>query len=327
MCDQTDVKENTKDHSELIHLAGQRLTGEASPEELARLDELLSDEENRQFFSELEKVWDGTDKADGITREDVNEEWKRLRSEIRQEKRSSFSFLKIAASIALITIIGVALYFTNRSDQEYLIAEQVQTQHLNDGSIVTLNARSELSYPEVFDGETREVQLKGEAFFEVERNPEKPFIIQTSSVEVGVLGTSFSVRAREEEETATVVVSSGSVEVSYNGESIVLDIGEKGILDKSTGSLFKLVNDDPNFLSWKTKKFTFDDIPLQDVVAILNNAYNEQILLKEEAIIQCPVTVSFDGQSLESILEILKATLNLTVQKTSEGIEISGQGC
>ncbi|MEQ9468258.1 MAG: FecR domain-containing protein [Ekhidna sp.] len=320
------MKENTN-HSELIHLASQRFAGEASPEELARLEELLADKGNSQFFSELEKVWNGTGKVAGITQDDINEEWLRLRGEMRLAKRPSFPFLKIAASIALIAVIGIAFYFTNRADQEYLIAGQVQTQTLNDGSMVTLNAQSELNYPATFSGETREVQLKGEAFFEVERNPEKPFIIRTSSVAVAVLGTSFTVRARESEKTATVVVASGSVEVSHRGDKIRLEVGEKGILDKESGRLFKLVNNDPNFLSWKTGKFTFANTPLSEVINVLDNAFTEKITLKEPSPTGCPVTVSFENQSLDSILEILKATLGLSIQKTKTEILISGQGC
>ena len=91
--------------------------------------------------------------------------------------------------------------------------------------------------------------------------------------------------------------------------------------------LFKTINEDPNFISWKTKEFVFIDTPLGDVVLILNNAYQSTLYLENENLLSCPVTVSFKGQSFEAILEVLKATLNLETQKNSSGIAISGQGC
>ena len=328
MCQYKDVK-NIKDHNEIIQLSTRKFTGEASAEEAERLEKLISEnEENHLLYKELVGVWDGTDKAKGITQKDVSEEWLRLRREIRNADKKSFSFLKIAASVALIATVGIAFFLFQNDKTTYLIAEQVQAQTLQDGSIVTLNAESELSYPaEFLDKGTREVNLKGEAFFEVERNPEKPFIIHTPSVQIEVLGTSFSVRSRNEEKTTTVIVASGSVKVSGNSNALVLKVNEKAIFDKESGKLFKVVNDDPNYLSWKTKQFTFDDRPLHEVAKSLSTAYQTSIRLMAESINDCPVTVSFDGQSLDAILEILSTTLDLTVEKTSEGFEISGKGC
>lgn len=236
--------------------------------------------------------------------------------------------MKIAASIVLVVAAGIIFYQLTNNTAEHLIAEQILVQSLQDGSTVTLNAKSELSYPLVFsDKSIREVRLKGEAFFEVEKNPEKPFIIKTSTVRVEVLGTSFSVTSRDGEPTSSVIVASGSVAVRYGGKSLVLKPNEKAILDRSSGRLFKVINDDPNYLSWKTKVFVFDDTPLDKVVANLSNAYQTEIRLSTENLRECPVTVSFNNQSLNTILEILKATLGLSIEKTDGRFEISGQGC
>ncbi|MEQ6166177.1 FecR domain-containing protein [Ekhidna sp. MALMAid0563] len=323
------MKENAENHNEIIELASRKFAGEATDQEESRLSALLDESEaNKQYYAELVKVWDGTEKVAGITPTEINEEWIRLRGEIRKSQKKSFSFMKIAASIALLTAIGVSFFLLKGDNTENLVAEQIQEQTLEDGSIVTLNADSELRYPKNFSNEaSREVRLKGEAYFEVEKNPEKPFVIKTPTVEVQVLGTSFSVRSREGESTSSVVVSSGSVAVKYGGNRLELKPNEKAILDRSSGRLFKVTNDDPNYLSWKTKQFVFDDTSLEKVVANLSSAYQVNIQLMSENMSECPVTVSFDNQSLDTILEVLKATLDLSVEKTSEGFEISGQGC
>ena len=322
------MKENAENHNEIIELASRKFAGEASAQDKARLEALLNESEaNKQYYAELVKVWDGTEKAAGITPAEINEEWIRLRGEIRKSQKKSFSFMKIAASIALLAAVGIAFFWLQNDKMERLVADQMQEQTLEDGSIVTLNADSELRYPKNFSNEaSREVKLKGEAYFEVEKNPEKPFVIKTPTVEVEVLGTSFSVRSREGESTSSVVVSSGSVAVKYGGNRLELKPNEKAILDRSSGRLFKVINDDPNYLSWKTKRFVFDDTPLEKAVENLSNAYQVDIRLAKN-IQTCPVTVSFDNQSLEAILEVLKATLELSVEKNSKGFEISGQGC
>ena len=94
------MKENAENHNEIIELASRKFAGEASAQDKARLEALLNESEaNKQYYAELVKVWDGTEKAAGITPAEINEEWIRLRGEIRKSQKKSFSFMKIAASM------------------------------------------------------------------------------------------------------------------------------------------------------------------------------------------------------------------------------------
>ncbi len=330
MCDHNETMKDDSSNSELIHLTALKLTGEGSHEELARLDELLAQNElNQALHNELVKTWDGVEKIAGITQVETDEEWSRLQRAIHNSSKqsSSFPFLRIAASIVLLVGVGLVVYFSTRDNRTTIVAQQIQTEVLKDGSSVTLNTASELKYSPSFGDETREVILEGEAFFEVERDKEKPFIIHTPSLDIKVLGTSFNVQALASKPTAEVVVVTGTVEISYDGKSIQLEVGEKGILNKRSGQLFKTFNNDVNFMSWRTKKFTFNDVPLENVIELLNNAYQSNLYIGGTTIQKCPVTVSFENQSLASILEVLKVTLDLTIQDTAQGTEISGRGC
>ncbi|MEP1095991.1 MAG: FecR domain-containing protein [Cyclobacteriaceae bacterium] len=321
---------NSSEHSELIHLTTHKLTGEASRDELSRLDELLlENRENQRVHSELIRTWDGTEKAAGFTQEDTDEEWERLKNSIQNEQSSgnSFSFLKIAATIVLAIGVGLSAYFLNQDNATHLVAQQVQTEVLEDGSTITLNAATELSFSSDYGKEKREVNLTGEAFFDIEKDIDRPFIIHTPSVDVKVIGTSFTLRVLPDEPTAEVVVTDGTVEVSYRGKVIKLEVGEKGILDKNSRQLFKVFNDNINFMAWKTKIFVFNDVLLEDVIEILNNAYQSSVYIKGTEIAKCPVTVSFEEKSLDSILQVLTTTLNLSIWKTGNGTELSGSGC
>lgn len=315
-------------NSELIQLSIQRLSGEIDTLASERLDQLLKEsEDNQKAFDDLRKIWEGSGKAAGMTQDEVSEEWFRLKKEMKATKSFSFSPLRIAASISLIISVTLAIIFLQKSDQEELVASNIVSTTLNDGSIVTLNAKSRLTYPSKFEDKNREVNLSGEAFFEIEKNPDKPFIIHTDAIDVTVLGTSFNVRSLDNESIASVTVATGIVRINSNGNSIQLVEGEKGILDKQSGKLFKVVNNDKNYLSWKTKTFQFDNLPLTDVINILNNAYQSSIELKNSDIVNCPVTVEFEKQSLNSILEVLKATLDLEIEKNDNVILLSGNGC
>ncbi len=331
MCDHNEIMKEDDIHSELIHLTTLKLSGEGSTEDLVRLEELLAeDETNKTFHDELVKTWDGAEKAKGITQAEADQEWVRLRKAIRNDsgkKSTSFSLLRIAASIILFASIGFVIFFSTRDNNTTIVAQEIQTKVLGDGTSVTLNASSELVYTPSYGKESRDVSLKGEAYFDVERDESKPFIIHTSSFDIKVLGTSFNVKALEDKPTAEVVVVTGTVEVSYQGNSVVLEVGEKGILNKQSGQLFKVFNNDVNFMSWRTKKFTFNDVSLDNVVEVLNSAFHSKLFISGTEVQNCPVTVSFENQSLTSILEVLKVTLDLTITETSRGIEISGSGC
>lgn len=330
MCDHSESMKNSKDNSEILHLTTQQLTGEASREELSRLEELLAESDgNQQLHSELVSTWAGTEKATGISLADTDIEWLRLKTVMQKEvaTKSSFSFFKIAATIILAVGVGLSIYFLSGDGETRFVAQKIQTELLADGSSITLNKSAELSFSPGYGELNREVNLVGEAYFDIERDPEKPFIIHAASLDVKVLGTSFTVRALQDESTVEVVVTDGTVELTYQGKKVTLEIGEKGILDKKSGQLFKVFNDDANFMAWKTKVFVFDDVPLEYVIEILNNAYQSSLFLKGTEITNCPVTVTFEKKSLSSILQILTATLNLSIRETSNGNELSGNGC
>lgn len=317
------------EHNELIDLAVKKLSGEATPDELKQLQVLINEKvENRTLYDELEKTWVSTDKAKGITQAEVDAEWLRLQKEMhRSESKSLFpTLLKVAASIALVISVALVVFQLTKSEQLTLMAtDTVITQQLSDGSVVTLKAGGELKYADGFADEVREVTLKGEAFFKVTPDSERPFVVHTQSIDVMVLGTSFNVKA-DDTNTADVVVVDGLVSVKYQDQAVKLNPGERAIAVLTSEKLTKQKNNDPNFLSWKTMNFSFVNIPLNQVVRDLSNAFNSTIQV-DENMLNCPVTVSFQGQSLDSILRVLEATLNLTIKEDKGNKVLSGPGC
>ncbi len=199
-----------------------------------------------------------------------------------------------------------------------------------DGSLISLNTNSELEYSKRFNKKNRTVKLKGEAFFKVEHNPEKPFIINTGQLKIEVIGTSFNVNAKSEEGDVEVIVETGIVKIytkKDKSDSVMLYAGDKALFNNTKKDIQKNLNENINYLAWKTKKLIFEGDELQNIVNTLNETYNASIVIKNPSIKECILTNTFENQSLESILKVLEATLDLQVKKKGEVYEISGGGC
>ena len=328
-------------HIEYLDLITKKLSDEISLEEDLKLKKWLEESsENQQVFDSYKATWEEMDRVKGKSSRDVDAEWERLENAIDFERstkvakeRSLFTNIyRYAAAILLIGIAAFSIYhFINSQGSEQLVAQvQIEEVELSEGSRVTVNSNSKLTYPKKFDKDIREVELSGEAFFEVAKDPERPFIINAGDVRVEVLGTSFNVKAYENQEQVEVTVSTGKVAVypmDNPDEQVVLVKGQKAIFYKSSTKIEATLNEDINFASWKTKQIIFEDTPMPEVIRVINEIYKSDVKLVGDQLNDCPVTTTFDSQSLESILNVLESTLNLSIEEKGNSIEVSGDGC
>ena len=237
---------------------------------------------------------------------------------------------RIAAIVAIVLLLGGAGFWISGTNWLNTQKEQVAANNndlkeivLADGSVVTLNYGSSLSYPDKFEGRYREVTLDGEGFFEVQPNPDKPFIIHAGKADIQVLGTSFNVNAYPQNGEVAVVVRTGRVQVSSSevadtGGKVVLIPGEKGVLGMNDQVVQKSQNTDVNFLSWKTHSFTFNKTSLKDVIQQLDKVYRVQISTADPDMERLLLTARFDDRPVRFILEVIAMTHGLEIQQTSE---------
>lgn len=328
-------------HIEYLDLITKKLSEEISLEEDQKLQAWLEEsDENQQVFESYQATWNEMDRVKDKTSREIDLEWSRLESMIDFEEpsnqvneRSLFTNVyRYAAAIIVIVIASFSVYyFLNNQGTEQLVAQvQIQEVELSEGSKVTVNSNSKLTYPKTFQKDKREVELIGEAFFEVAKDPQRPFIINTGNIRVEVLGTSFNIKAYENQEQVEVTVSSGKVAVypSNNPEErVILIKGQKAIFYKSSTKIETSLNEDINFDSWKTKEIIFEDTPMPEVIRIINEIYKSDLKLVGVELNECPVTTTFDNQTLESVLNVLESTLDLKIDKKENSFEISGEGC
>ena len=322
-------------------LIAKHLAGETSPEEQRELNSWINEgPENRRHYEELEKAFELTEKhlspvASASLEIDVEEEWDHFTEAVGlQSKRRQLSpppvWLKIAASVLLVLAAGgILFYYTASRNIVYQTAANRETVSLPDGSNVTLNKNTSLSYDRDFNEKSRTVHLDGEAFFEVQGDPNKPFIISTDKTLVQVLGTSFNVNAYDHMQFVEVVVQSGKVSFREKGreQKVELAAGQKGIYSRANGQLASIPNDDVNFLSWNTRRLVFVEKDLRSLIETLEKTYQADFTISAKIPASCMVTVTFENQTLESVLKVLENRLNLKYTVNGNKVEIVEAGC
>lgn len=323
------------------------LAGEATAEESREVLEWSSrNEENERHFNALKKIFDLTQRHYQQEMErpmdiDIEEEWKYFQTQVSSSsgmpvvplqsgRMSRVQWLRMAAAfLLLIAATFVIRYFVSRPGEIRLqTASETREVSLPDGSRVILNHHSELAYGNDFGETDRTIALRGEAFFDVVHNEKKPFRVQVRHAVVEDVGTSFNILGYEGQDME-VVVQSGAVRFSLpnlNAE-VSLSAGQKGIYNVKSKNLTQETNEDVNFLAWSTRKIVFTDTDLRQVIETINRTYQSNIVLATNIPPSCTVTVAFDHQTLEAVLHVLETTLNLTLRKTGDKIEIIKAGC
>ena len=314
-----------------------KISGEVTADEQQILDNWLAESaENKRYFQNLQKIY--TQATEGKNEDlppiDVNQEWQQFKNAVQPESTKpnyQTNWIRIAASVVVIAVLGYLIWFNAfQSDNITVLADHSgQLITLPDNSVVTLNKNTTITYPRAFADDSRNVIMKGEAFFEVTRNENKPFIVNLDLSNVEVLGTSFNINAEDNNDRIEVIVNTGKVRfaTTTGDESVILIKGEKGTLMKNMNMISKVDNNDINFMAWKTRKIVFNDVDLDVVIQTVNKLYDSQITFSTDVGKNCKVTVSFDNQSIEAILSVLELTLDLEYKKTGDVIEVVKTGC
>jgi ferric-dicitrate binding protein FerR (iron transport regulator) len=200
---------------------------------------------------------------------------------------------------------------------------------LPDRSKVWLNRNSELLYPESFDGDSRTLYLKGEAFFDVAHDKNKPFIIHSGSSKTKVLGTSFNLRAYSKEDKIELTVVAGRVSFTLadDKEEVIVTAGDVAVLINYNKTIMQSHNTDPNFLSWKTGELLFDDSPLDQLISSLERHYAVTIAVDRPETLRCRFTGNFHETKIEDIIKVITKATGTTYNFSNGHYIIEGRGC
>jgi ferric-dicitrate binding protein FerR (iron transport regulator) len=245
---------------------------------------------------------------------------------LRQKRRYYFlQFTKYAAVVAIValcTFFGIN-YFSNKNQALYSEIEVPVGQRvfltLSDGSTVWLNSRSKIRIPQTFEGKYRKVYLDGEAFFEVEKNKDIPFIVETSRYDVKVLGTKFNVLNYSGMTVFETTLVEGSVEVSKAGkeDTIILTPNEQVTLVDNHLQKAKVNSDD--YSSWKNGVLTFDSEPLSEIIKKLELYYDVRFIVQNTQALDVIYTGKFKSKdSAEKIIDVIQKTNKFNYRVSSD---------
>ena len=194
---------------------------------------------------------------------------------------------------------------------------------LSDGTSVTLNAESELIFPSQFDTDTREVHLKGEAFFQVAHNEEVPFIVHTDQLDIRVFGTSFNVNSYAEENMLRTTLVEGSIRIEQDGNFQFIQPSEQYVYNKNTQEKSIQIVDTDIYTSWINNEYIFRNTTLEDILVQIRHWYKFQTeyetpSLKEK---RFSFTIGRDA-SLDQIIRFINNTEEIYIERNNENIHI-----
>jgi ferric-dicitrate binding protein FerR (iron transport regulator) len=303
------------------------LLQEASVEEMATVEAwVAAAAENQAYFDQFRTIWERSKALSVTSTADENVAWQRFQNRIHArpvvKSPAQFAWMRVAALVVVIIGAGLAAYYSLREKPAPLLTAQatgtVKSNTLSDGSVVTLNKNSSITYPQRFEGDARSVELKGEAFFDVTPNKSKPFIIRINDVTVTVVGTSFNIRS--ENGTTEVIVATGVVQVQRRNKTLTLRPNEKITVKQQDSLLVKAPETTHLYNYYQSNEFVCDNTPLWKLVAVLNKAYNVNIVIGRDSLRALPLTTTFPNESLDHILQVICLTFNLKAEHTSTAI-------
>ncbi len=331
---------------EIVHtnLIQQFLLGKLSVADERKLLEWIEESpEHEKIFRRIQKELkqQTIDSDSDVTRM----QWEQLKEQINNKfdtgapvRKLHFynrsGFLAIAASLILgfIIYILVGNFYRKSGDISQKIAQTQIGEKTNivlpDGSVVYLNSATKLVYPENFSGETREVELTGEAFFEVSHNPQKPFIVHTTNIDVRVLGTEFNLRAFPKENTISTTLIKGKVRIEKEEDDAIIRLGELNpsekadyFIDKNELSIKQEANLE-KYIAWKEGKLVFDNASIEEVVKKLELWFNVKVEVKSEELKKAHFTMTFTDETIEQVLKLIE--ISYPIKYTIEELESEG---
>ena len=362
-------------------LVSLRLAGEAAPEELAELEILLQQRPEWGLRMDmLSGLWQGEPEDQGRKNDALNRHLQRLSNHLSTptlnyetavaveeapallpaEKKGShrlmWPMVGIAAAVALIFFISRRPESV-KSDRVGQVAENtISTKpgskskiQLPDGSQVWLNADSRMTYNESFRGPFREVQITGEAYFDIAKDKDHPFIIHTNSIDVRVLGTSLNIRSYANEKNTEAVLIRGSIEVTLRSspdkkiilqpnEKLVVQNGRAMVVKKGMPSVQKY-EDAPVMtlgkahiqpkdtvamdILWVKNKLSFDQETLEDVARKIERWYAVKVTITDERLKHTEYSAVFEDESLRQVMEALRMTGNFRYSISKKEVTIT----
>jgi len=308
----------------------------AGVEELKQIQEWLNHSpENGMILSEISHVWSITKGKPEFYQPDLTYNWNKLIAKINPtttRKSASGYFLRWVAAAAVVVMVflaglGTGDYFRNKQSvvtfSRVIAPKGNKTQIvLPDSSKVWLNSGAELWYPSNYTATNREVWMRGECYFQVEKDPNHPLVVHGTKLQVKVYGTSFNFRENEIDDLSNVTLVSGNVEIMNLQSNKIAELvaGQQFIYKKETGEVRPAQNMEA-LTSWVNNILIFKNQPLDEVISYLSGWYGVSIKFDRNLYNHHKYTFKVKTESLREVLELI--TIITPINYNIEGDQIT----
>ena len=288
--------------------------GKLSGDERKHVEEWISaSKENEELAKTVHELYWAADTLSVMDKVDADKALKKVNGKlVRRKFKTVFLWAERAAAIMFIPLLSAYLFQIKNSDVAEARMMEIRTNPgmttafvLPDGTNVSLNSGSVLRYPEFFSGDKREVELIGEAFFDVTKDPNKRFVVKTTGDErVEVLGTSFNMEAFPGDSILSTTLLEGKVRFVSDAGSVQMNPGEKLVYNKKTSKAKLTKTNGEAETAWKYGKIIFDNTPFNEVLRMLSKRFNVDFVVKNEKYRKDSFTGTFSTQRLEQVLDV-----------------------
>lgn len=308
-----------------------RLTGAISESSDKCLEEwICSSDENALYFESIQKVWKSMEAIDEEQQFDSNRAFLLFKERIIQEtqdtakrKKKHFALRKALSYVAILIPFLLLSYFSYnyfhiKSEKHPLLLSEVVVPNgsktqltLQDGSKIWLNAGSKIQYDSDFGKKSRILKLSGEAYLEVTKNKECPFIVDAGEIKIKVLGTRFNISAYEDNDDIKVALLQGSIEMkAYNGSTLQLAPKDIACFNKASNKIdvHKNSHHSGNAIDWISNRLIFNGENFEDIIHTLERSFNVKINIRKQEVRNRRFVGDFvNNETIEQIFNVMSA--------------------
>ncbi len=307
-----------KDNTDIYIIIARYFMGNATPDDIDTLRKWIEQSpENKKLFFEQQDLWEALNPSFEVTESDIEKAERKVIAKAGIMPRGTglirkfFVFWSRIAAVAILPLLVATMYFIFRPDNAGLKNVTLSTDYgctskatLPDGSVVWLNANSDLEYSQDMRGDSRDVNLHGEAYFDVHADAAHPFIVHTPYISVTATGTEFNVNAYDSE--ASVTLSEGKVDVVDSENMVSLLPGEYLVIKDGRRIISKNV-DLNKYCSWRNGILIFEDEPIHNICRRLQQIYNVEFEI-DPSLTNRTFRFILKGESISDIMNLFQLT-------------------
>jgi transmembrane sensor len=295
------------------------VSGRNIPDSEEFLDWLRSSEENQKEFVRFKNTWALLQRGAGMDEQQISEGYNHVKHRLGMSRKSAWTQLLIRYAAVFIFLLAGSYFLYTLTVKPEISLNQITVPNgnrsqitLSDGSMVWLTNGSKLVYPEKFQGNTREVVLEGEAYFNVTHNEKKSFLVKIGEHRIKVLGTEFSVMAYPGDEIIQVDLVSGKVQMDISTgkgdyQSYILKPLHSLIVDKTSGKLTQARITDGFYSYWQFGIYSFKDESFGSLATKIERIYGVEVIFEDEGLKQRTFTGTFSiDDNIYTMMEVFR---------------------